>query len=145
LAKMKCFNCGKKGHPAKSCPETQDKDDEEDEEPPMAGMTVACCATGNGKQLHQYYKICLDNGSQVNIVDLRLLTNLCTARRTYRSLNGVAHTEWMGYLDGFFDCQACDDCPTNIISMAWVEDMYPVTTPKAKGSQFIWMKRMSNL
>jgi len=128
LAKMKCVNCGKKGHPAKACPEkAQDKDDEEDEEPPMAGMTVACCATGNGKRLHQYYEICLDNGSQVNIVDSRLLTNLCTARRTYRSMNGVAHTERMGYLDGFFDCQACDDCPTNIISMARVEDMYPIT------------------
>jgi hypothetical protein len=94
LAKMKSFNCGKKGHPVESCPEkAQDKDDKEEKEPPMAGMTVACCVTGNGKWLHQYHEICLDNGSQVNIVDSRLLTNLRTARRTYRSMNSVAHTE----------------------------------------------------
>jgi hypothetical protein len=127
LAKMKCFNCGEKGHPAKSCPKKLEKDDEEEEEPPMVGMTVACCATGSEKRLHQFYEVCLDNGSQVNIIDSRLLTNLRTARRTYRSMNGVAHTECMGYLDGFFDCQVCDSCPTNILSMARVEDMYPIT------------------
>jgi len=32
LAKMKCFNCGEKGHPAKSCPKKLQEDDEE--EPP---------------------------------------------------------------------------------------------------------------
>jgi hypothetical protein len=37
LAKMKCFNCGEKGHPAKSCPKKLQADDEE--EPPMAGLT----------------------------------------------------------------------------------------------------------
>jgi len=28
---------------------------------------------------------------------------------------------------GFFDCQACDTCPANILSMANVEDVYPIT------------------
>jgi hypothetical protein len=37
LAKMKCFNCGEKGHPAKSCPKKLQADDKE--EPPMAGLT----------------------------------------------------------------------------------------------------------
>jgi hypothetical protein len=47
LAKMKCFNCGEKGHPAKACPkkEKQEQEDEDEEELPMAGMTAACCAT----------------------------------------------------------------------------------------------------
>jgi len=129
LAKMKCFNCGEKGHPAKSCPKKAKKEDEEeeDDEPPMAGMTVACCVTSRYKCLHDYFKVCLDNGSQVSIVDSRLLINLRTACRTYHSMNGVAHTERIGYLEGFFDCQACDSCPTNIISMARVEDIYPLT------------------
>jgi len=127
LAKMKCFNCGEFGHPAKTYPKKQLQGDKEEDEPPMAGMTIACCATSNAKRLHEHYEVCLDNGSQVNIVDSRLLTNLRTARRTYRSMNGVAHTERIGYLEGFFDCQACDQCPTNIISMARVEDMYPIT------------------
>jgi hypothetical protein len=127
LAKMKCFNCGEKGHPAKSCPKKDGKDDEEEDEPPMAGMTIECCATAENKRLHEFYEVCLDNGSQVNIVDARLLTNLRTDRRVYRSMNGVAHTDRIGHLEGFFDCQAGDNCPTNIISMARVEDMYPMS------------------
>jgi hypothetical protein len=35
-------------------------------------------------------------------------------------------TDCVGYLEGFFECQACDDCPTSIISMANVEDRYRV-------------------
>jgi hypothetical protein len=130
LAKMKCFNCGEHGHPAKSCPKKDQPSgaDDDEAEPPMAGMTMACCAVAKKKQrLHDFYEVCLDNGSQVNIVDTRLLTNLRTARMTYRSMNGVAHTDRVGYLEGFFECQACDSCPTNIISMARVEDMYPLT------------------
>jgi hypothetical protein len=129
LAKMKCFNCREKGHPTKSCPKNAKKEDEEeeDDEPPMARMTVACSATSRNKRLHDYFEVCLDNGSQVSIVDSRLLNNLRTARRTYRSMNGIAHTERIGYLEGFFNCQACASCPTNIISMARVEDIYPLT------------------
>jgi hypothetical protein len=125
LAKMKCFNCGKKGHPAKSCPEKSQEDDEE--EPPMAGLTMACCATTNKRRLHEFFEICIDNGSQVNIVDSRLLTNLRTERRMFRSMNGMSQTERVGHLEGFFDCQAADDSPTNILSMARVEDLYPIT------------------
>jgi hypothetical protein len=125
LAKMKCFNCGKKGHPAKSCPEkTQD---DEEEEPPMAGLTMACCATTGKNRLHEFYEICIDNGSQVNIVDSRLLTNLRTERRMFRSMNGMSQTERVGHLEGFFDCQVADNSPTNILSMARVEDLYPIT------------------
>jgi uncharacterized OB-fold protein len=32
LAKMKCFNCGKKGHPAKSCPNKNESEADEDED-----------------------------------------------------------------------------------------------------------------
>jgi len=42
-------------------------------------------------------------------------------------MNGMAHTDRVGYLEGFFDCQVCDSCPMNIISMSRVEDMYPIT------------------
>jgi hypothetical protein len=35
-------------------------------------------------------------------------------------MNGSAETTHIGHLDGVFDCQACDTCPVNIISMAYV-------------------------
>jgi hypothetical protein len=129
LAKMKCFKCGEKGHMAQNCPHKLKEEAESGEsEPPMAGMTLAseCYATST-KRVHQWYEVCLDNGSQVNIVDPRLLTNLRTCSHTYRSMNGAAATESVGHLDSFFDCQACTTCPANIISMAVVEDLYPVT------------------
>jgi len=45
-------------------------------EPPMAGMTLAYEYYATTTQhLHQWYEVCLDNGSQVHIVDPRLLTN----------------------------------------------------------------------
>jgi hypothetical protein len=124
LAKMKCFNCGGKGHPARNCPH---KEKNRIEGEPMAGMTLGvCCASGSGR-LHESHEVCIDNGSQVNIVNSRLLSNLRTSSRTYRSMSGSAETSRIGYLEGFFDCQACDDCPTSILSMSDVEDLYKVT------------------
>jgi hypothetical protein len=131
LAKMKCFNCGEKGHIGKFCPHKEQDEKETDSEPPLAGMTLAedyCCSTRCGRnKIHEWYEVCLDNGSQVNIIDARLLANLRTEHRRYRSMNGVAETQRVGRLDGFFDCLACEDCLANILSMADVEDRYPVT------------------
>ena len=130
LAKMKCFNCGKKGHIAKACPGLQeDGSSEGEEEPPLAGMTLqgSCCEARESSKLHKWYKVCLDSGSQVNILDPRLLTNVITEEKSYRSMNGSATTSQTGYLDGFFNCQASADCPVNILSMSDVEDICPMT------------------
>jgi hypothetical protein len=126
LAKMKCFNCGEKGHPAKAGPHRIKKDKAED--PPLAGMMLgACCATSTGGRLHKFYEVYIDNGSQVNIVDPRLLKVLRTTSKGYWSMNGVSKTSQTGFLEGFFECQACDTCLTSILSLADVEDLYPVT------------------
>jgi hypothetical protein len=47
-------------------------------------------------------------------------------------MNGMANTTQVGYLDGFFECQACTDCPVNIISMSDVEDRYPMMWVKGE-------------
>jgi len=45
LARMKCFNCGGKGHPTRNCPHKEHAEGE-----PMAGMTLeACCASSDGR------------------------------------------------------------------------------------------------
>jgi hypothetical protein len=67
------------------------------------------------------------NGSQVNIVHPVLLRNLCTSTKTYQSMNGGAVTSQVGLLEGFFECQACEDCPANIISQSDVEGLYHLT------------------
>jgi hypothetical protein len=121
LAKMKCFNCGEKGHPAKACPHKH----KESEEPPLAGMTLqACWATARSGRLHEFYEVCIGNSSQADIIDPRLLRNMTTTTKGYQSMNSVYEMKWMGYLDGFFYCQACNDYPASILSLANIKDLY---------------------
>jgi hypothetical protein len=42
-------------------------------------------------------------------------------------MGGISKTTRVGYLDGFYECQACDTCRTSILSLSDVEDIYPVT------------------
>lgn len=60
----------------------------------------------------------------MNIVDPRLLKNLCTMCKTYRNMNAASKMSGVGFHEGFFDCMACDTCPTSIISLADVDDLY---------------------
>jgi hypothetical protein len=101
---MKCYNCGEFGHIAKGCPHLiKEEEEEEEEEPPMAGLPLACCSVKKPQEsLFEFYEVCLDIGSQFNIVDLRLVNNLCTSSKTFRSMNRISMTECIGYLDGFF-------------------------------------------
>jgi len=105
---MKCFNCGEKGHPAKECP------DKEKEDEPLSGLTLdAVCSTSDERncRINQFYEV----------------TNLRSSRRRFHGMSGSANTERVGDLEGFFECQACDMCPPNLLSMSDVEDLYPIT------------------
>jgi hypothetical protein len=42
-------------------------------------------------------------------------------------MNGVSETSRVGFLEGFFECQACDTCPASILSLSDVEDKYHIT------------------
>jgi hypothetical protein len=121
---MKCFNCGEKEHLSRNY---LHKEKEGDDNSPMAVMPLDTCCTCTNGQLHEFYKVCIDNGSQVNIVNSRLLSCLRTSCKSYCSMNQCTETNRVGYLDGFFDCQACDDSPTSIISLADIDDIYQVT------------------
>ncbi len=59
----------------------------------------------------------------MNIVHPMLLHSLCTSTKGYQSMNGAAVTSQVGILEGFFECQACEDCPVNIISQFDVEEL----------------------
>jgi hypothetical protein len=124
LAKRKCYNCGEPGHISPNCPELQQEGESsgDDLEPPLAGMTLdavqmCCAAATNTGNLYEFYEVCLDSGSQVNIVDPRLLTGIRDSAKTYRSMNGTTTTAKVGYLEGFFECQACDGW---LILSAWL-------------------------
>ncbi len=132
LKNTKCFNCLQKRHLARDYPKNNDDNEEQE---PMAGMTYegftgcsnGCCATGKRKKhLHKIYEVCIDNGSQVNIVHPTLLHNLRASTKGYQSMNGGAVTSQVGLLEGFFECQTCEDCPANIMSQSDVEDLYPI-------------------
>jgi hypothetical protein len=108
LTRMKCLNCGSKGHPAKACPHKEKQAQGE-----MCGMMLQLCCKMAENKLHKDYEVCLDSGSQVNIVHSRLLTNLRTSSKGFQSMNGSTATDRVGHLVGFFDCQVCDTCPTS--------------------------------
>jgi hypothetical protein len=95
----------------------------------MAGLTLnlICSTNAFGGHLHEHYEVCLDNDNQVNRVHTSLLTNLHTVSKGFRGMSGSAETKRVGMLEGFFECQACNACPTSVLSMVDVEDLYAVT------------------
>jgi len=114
------FQLRGKGHPAKACPH-KDKQNQGE----MCSMTLETCCNTSCDRLHAEYKVCLDSGSQVNIP--KLLTNLRTSKRGFHSMRGSSATNRISFLEGFYECQACDNCPTSVLSQADLEDIYPVT------------------
>jgi len=64
-------------------------------------MTMqARCNSQSADKLHKFYKICLDNGSQVNIIDLQRLSNLRTQDKVCKIMGGISKTTRVGYSDG---------------------------------------------
>ena len=74
------------------------------------------------------WEIVLDNGSQVNIVHPRFLTNFKRSQGKFSGLQGAPlSTEMCGLLPGFFYCLVSDSTRVSVLSQADVEDTHPVS------------------
>ena len=118
--KFTCWLCGEPGHRKFECPQN-DKTKE--------GNSYHTVFAISKKKKFKWNEVLLDNQSDVSIVDERLLTNVRDSEAPY-VISGMGPTPLIcnkvGYLEGFFECVAGTDLKANILSMAQVEDLYPV-------------------
>jgi hypothetical protein len=149
MSKVKCFYSNEFGHIAPNCPkkllENQNAskndddlkafaswDDEEVEEEEQAGtyLTYQVCHGVESGQKFQDYDLLLDNQANISVIHPRLLRELIPADVpiTVNGIGGkqltVTHT---GYLDEFFRVYCSEAAKPNVLSMADVEDMSPIT------------------
>jgi hypothetical protein len=157
MSTVKCFNCIKFGHIASNCPEKlqanavknddenpkafaswDDEEDEEVEEEEQAGtyLTYQVCHGVESGQKFQDYDLLLDNQADISVMHPHLLCELMPADIpiTVNGIGGkqltVTHT---GYLDEFFHVYCSEAAKPNILSMADVKDMFPVTYVPRQG------------
>ena len=58
----------------------------------------------------------------------RFLRNLRESEGDFKGLSGQEmNTSYVGELEGFFECIACEDCAVNVLSQFNVEDKFPLT------------------
>jgi hypothetical protein len=78
--------------------------------------------------LPKWYEVGLDSCSQVNVLNSRFLKNIRQGTGSFIGIMDQGRsTSLVGDLEGFFECQVCDDCAASVLCEADVEDMYPIT------------------
>ena len=76
----------------------------------------------------------LDECSEVSVLHPWFLTNIRKVNEAgFQGLSGPStKISKVGYLEGFFECQACEGCVANILCGADVEDKYDITYEQGK-------------
>ena len=117
IAESNCHICGEKGHWKNQCPRLNEDADED-----VAFMTLS----QPSKEAFYGYEVVLDNGSQVNIMHPRFLSNIRAEQTSFKGLDSKSKSSspnMVGDLHGFFKCIASRDIRISVLSQDDVETL----------------------
>ena len=118
LSKVQCYGCGLFGHYQRNCSAGS----------ATGGLNGMTRRNDRDDGLPKWYEVGLDSCSQVNVLNSRFLKNIRQGTGSFIGIMDQGRsTSLVGDLEGFFECQVCDDCAASVLCEADVEDMYPIT------------------